>query len=53
MLLKEPHCKGFQTGNHQSVKEWIENQGLMIYNEMNDLLMEIISLKNITMPGSA
>lgn len=52
MLLKEPHCKGFQTGKHQSVKAWIENQGLVIYNEMNDLLMEIISLKNITMPGS-
>lgn len=51
MLLKEPHCKGFQTGKHQSVQEWIENQGLMIYNEMNDLLMEIISLKNVTMPG--
>jgi uncharacterized protein len=51
MLLKEPHCKGFQTGIHQTVKEWIENQGLMIYNEMNDLLMDIISLKNITMPG--
>jgi uncharacterized protein len=52
MLVKEPHCKGFQTGNHQSVKEWIENQGLLIYNEMNDLMMEIISLKNQTMTGS-
>ncbi len=51
MLLKEPHCKGFQTGKHHSVHEWIENQGLMIYNKMNDLLMEIISLKNVTMPG--
>jgi uncharacterized protein len=51
MLLKEPHCKGFQTGNHQSVKEWIENQGLLIYNEMNDLMMEFISLKNQIMHG--
>jgi uncharacterized protein len=51
MLLKEPHCKGFHTGNHQSVNEWIENQGLIIYNKMNDLMMEIISSKNITMPG--
>jgi uncharacterized protein len=51
MLLKEPHCKGFHTGKHQSVKEWIENQGLMIYNEMNDLMMEMISLKNKTIPG--
>ena len=51
MLLKEPHCKGFQTGNRQSVKEWIEDQGLTVYNEMNDLMMEIISLKNQTLPG--
>jgi uncharacterized protein len=51
MLIKEPHCKGFQSGNHQSVKEWIENQGLLLYNEMNDLMMDLISLKNITMPG--
>jgi hypothetical protein len=51
MLLKEPHCKGFHTGKHQCVKEWIENQGLMIYNEINDLMMEIISLNNKTIPG--
>ncbi len=51
MLLSEPHCKGFKEGKKQTVKEWIENQGLVIYNEMNDLMMEIISLKNKTMPG--
>jgi uncharacterized protein len=51
MLVKEPHCKGFETGKHQFVKEWIKNQGLLIYNEMNDLMMEIISLKNQTMRG--
>jgi Fe-S-cluster containining protein len=51
MLLKEPHCKGFQNGNFQSVEQWIENQGLKIYNEMNDLMMEIISLKNRLFSG--
>jgi uncharacterized protein len=51
MLMKEAHCKGFETGNHQSIKGWIKNQGLLIYNEMNDLMMDIISLKNQTMQG--
>jgi uncharacterized protein len=51
MLIKEPHCKGFQSGNRQSAREWIENQGLPLYNQMNDLMMELISLKNKTMPG--
>jgi len=28
------------------VAEWKRDQGLSIYNEMNDLIMEILSLKN-------
>lgn len=56
MLLKEPHCLGFahgknQTVQDQTVREWIESQGISPYNESNDLLMEIISLKNRLMPG--
>ena len=31
--------------------EWIEDQGVAVYNQMNDMLMEIISLKNRFMPG--
>jgi hypothetical protein len=50
-LLKEPHCQGLNQFKFQTVKEWMESQGLEIYNEMNDMLMEIISLKNIRMPG--
>jgi hypothetical protein len=46
MLLKEPHCRGFDQDDNQTVREWIENQGLTVYNELNDLLLEIISLKN-------
>lgn len=51
MLLKEPHCLGFNQEQIQTVREWIENQGIMVYNQMNDMLMEIISLKNRLMPG--
>jgi Fe-S-cluster containining protein len=51
-LIEEPHCKGFKEQKDQTVKQWINNQGARIYNEMNDKLMEIISLKNMTRPGN-
>ncbi len=51
MVLKEPHCKGFDQDVVQSVEDWISRQGLEIYNEFNDMLMEIISLKNQCNPG--
>ncbi len=51
MLLEEPHCKGFENGESKTVREWIEEQEIAPYNEMNDLLMEIIGLKNQHIPG--
>jgi Fe-S-cluster containining protein len=51
-LMKEAHCHGFEEGRRQTVRQWIETQGLAPYNEMNDLLMEIISLKNRFRPGA-
>ena len=50
-LIKEPHCRGFEQRTTQTVRQWIENQKLAEYNEMNDRLMEIISLKSHTGPG--
>jgi hypothetical protein len=51
MLLREPHCLGFQQEKTQTVNEWIQSQGIAIYNEMNDMMMEIIALKNKFLPG--
>ena len=51
LLLKEPHCLGFNENQNQTVRDWIENQGLTMYNQLNDMLMDIISLKNILKPG--
>jgi len=45
VLLKEPHCRGFDAENRPTAREWVQDQGLEPYNEMNDLLMEIIGLK--------
>ncbi len=46
MLLKESHCLGFDQDKTQTLRQWIKDQGIAIYNKMNDMLMEIISLKN-------
>ena len=51
MLLKEPHCLGFNQGNPQSVQQWIADQQIAVYNEINDKLIQVISLKNRLMPG--
>ena len=50
-LLRENHCRGFEQTGEQTVLEWMAGQGLVPYNEANDLMMDIISLKNQTMPG--
>jgi Fe-S-cluster containining protein len=51
VLLKESHCRGFDRQHTQTVTDWIESQGLELYHQMNDMMMEIISLKNRLMPG--
>ena len=50
LLLQESHCRGFEQGQSQTVREWITSQELAIYNQMNDMMLEIISLKNRLMP---
>ncbi len=50
-LIQEDHCRGFEQGGTQTVRQWIMDQGLAEYNRMNDLMMEIISAKNRLAPG--
>jgi hypothetical protein len=51
MLLKESHCLGFNAEKTQTVRRWIEDQGIAVYNTFNDLLLQIISLKNRLITG--
>jgi Fe-S-cluster containining protein len=46
IVIKEPHCLGFDEPRQWTVREWIQGQGVQPYDEMNDLMMDIISLKN-------
>lgn len=52
VVLREPHCLGFEKGRTQSPRQWTDEQGLAVYNENNDKLMKIISLKNRLIRGA-
>jgi hypothetical protein len=51
MLLQEPHCRGFEAGAIQTVKKWVADSAIPDYDRWNDRMLEIISLKNLMMPG--
>ena len=51
MVLREPHCLGFKEGKPLTVPQWIDEQDIAVYNEINDQMMQIISLKNRLLPG--
>jgi Fe-S-cluster containining protein len=40
-LMEEEHCKGFAAGEELTVREWLENQGIVEYNEMGEYFKEI------------
>lgn len=50
-VIEDPICEGFQGGALWTPRRWVENQGLTPYNERNDLMLELISLKQQMMPG--
>lgn len=50
-LLREPHCKGFAATRAWTASQWMDNQGLTPYNQANDRMMELISMKNQMRPG--
>ncbi len=47
-LFKEDHCHGFEEPNEWSIEEWLDDQEIRIYNEMNDLFMELIVSRDRT-----
>jgi len=50
-LIREPHCLGFRQKERQTARSWIQSQDLDLYNEFNDLFLELISLKNRLIAG--
>ncbi|MBU1171754.1 MAG: YkgJ family cysteine cluster protein [Proteobacteria bacterium] len=50
-LIKDPICKGFQENSTMTVRQFSSDQDLAVYNENNDTMIELISLKQQIMPG--
>ena len=49
-LFNESHCTGDEQEKIWTIKEWLIDQELEVYNQINDMLLEIISLKNRLLP---
>jgi len=41
-VVYEDFCEGHKQQKEWTVREWIENQGVKVYNEMNDVFMELV-----------
>lgn len=47
VLLREPHCLGFTEGCQQTVRAYLLDQGLEVYNRFNDALLPLVQHPNI------
>lgn len=50
-LIHEPHCLGFANGAPWTVDTWVADQKIAVHNRMNDMMLDLISLKNQHRPG--
>jgi Fe-S-cluster containining protein len=41
-VVKEPHCKGFEEDKNWTIREWREDQGVDVRDEMNKEWMELV-----------
>lgn len=42
-LVREEHCQGFSQGQDWTPQQWIQDQGLEPYNQVNDLFLPLIT----------
>jgi len=45
-LVREPHCRGFEEKKTWTVPEWLRDQEVGIYNEMNDYWTEVTTSRH-------
>jgi hypothetical protein len=43
-IMSHPFCLGHKESREWTVREWIENQQIQLYNEMNDLWVDVDSI---------
>lgn len=47
ILIQEPHCRGFETTTDQTVRRYLLEQGMELYNRFNDILLPLLQHKRI------
>jgi hypothetical protein len=47
ILIQEPHCRGFEATNDQTVSRYMLDQGMKLYNQFNDILLPLLQHKRI------
>jgi len=47
ILLQESHCRGFTEGGLQTMRAYLLDQGLEVYNRFNDALLQLLQHPNI------
>jgi len=47
VLVHEPHCRGFAEGCRQTVRAYLLDQGLEVYNRYNDALLPLVQHPSI------
>jgi Predicted Fe-S-cluster oxidoreductase len=47
VLLREPHCRGFEQERQQTVAAYLHEQGLEAYNRYNDALLPLLQHRQI------
>jgi Fe-S-cluster containining protein len=47
VLVREDHCKGFAEPETHTVAEWFENQGLDVYNRINDEVLTLLQHEKV------
>ena len=50
-VIREPHCRGFESGPRQTLDQWVDDQQIAIHNRMNDRMLALISVKNRLRPA--
>ena len=50
-FINEPHCKGFEETKEWTVKEWREDQGVDIHDEINEGWADLLVLKRSFPPN--
>ncbi len=47
VLIQEPHCRGFEATNDQTVSRYLLDQGMELYNRFNDMLLPLLQHPSI------